>query len=120
MIDQDFLPIFLDEAIEILEHWESACLKLETESNAEVLGALFRVPITPKALQKRRPRRSTLAHSAEDLITQLKPADKKRLVKSFALLIRSLLRLGGASTFQPRCRDRGRDRRSTSPVNQRR
>ncbi len=42
MADSDFLPMFLDEALEILERWERDCLEIEKESTAELCNSLFR------------------------------------------------------------------------------
>ena len=41
-IDPDFLEVFLDEAQEILEDWESACLAAESDPSDQNLNSLFR------------------------------------------------------------------------------
>ncbi|MCX6119801.1 MAG: chemotaxis protein CheA [Proteobacteria bacterium] len=42
MIDAEFLAMFLDEATELLEQWESSCLKLEQNPKPEIINELFR------------------------------------------------------------------------------
>jgi two-component system, chemotaxis family, sensor kinase CheA len=74
MIDQDFLAIFLDEAVEILERWEASCLELEKQSSTETLNALFRSAHNIKGSSRSVGLEAfgAFVHKVEDLITKLK------------------------------------------------
>lgn len=72
MVDNEFLDIFLDEAREILERWESACIRLEKEAKPETISELFRAAhnIKGSALSVGLEAFGSLVHKAEDLITK--------------------------------------------------
>lgn len=74
MNDLEFLPIFLDEAQETLEAWESCCLNLENGYDIEVVNALFRSAHNIKGSSRSVGLEAygSLVHTAEDVITKLK------------------------------------------------
>ena len=74
MVDIDFLPIFLDEAFETLELWESACLRLESEVSDDLISELFRYAHNIKGSSRSVGLESfgRLVHTAEDFITKIK------------------------------------------------
>jgi two-component system chemotaxis sensor kinase CheA len=74
MVDEEFLHIFLDEAAETLERWESVCLKLESAPTPDLLNELFRYAHNIKGSSKSigLAEFGKLVHAAEDLITGLK------------------------------------------------
>jgi two-component system chemotaxis sensor kinase CheA len=89
MVDNDFLSTFLDEAQEILEHWESACLRLERTSTAEEdLKDLFRLAHNMKGSAKSvgLVGFARFVHRAEDLITQLQKGQLAIDAKTISIL----------------------------------
>lgn len=76
-IDLDFLMIFLDEAEEILGHWEQCCLKLEKSPTPADLNALFRAAHNLKGSSRSvgLEHLGKFIHVAEDLITRLQKGE---------------------------------------------
>jgi two-component system chemotaxis sensor kinase CheA len=74
MSAESFVHIFLEEAVEMLERWESACLRLERDVAPETLDELFRSAHNLKGSAKSVDMVSfgNVVHLAEDLITKLK------------------------------------------------
>ena len=70
----DFLGVFLDEAGDMLEEWESVCLTLEKTKQAEDFEALFRVAHNLKGSSRAVGLEEfpAFVHKVEDLITALK------------------------------------------------
>jgi two-component system chemotaxis sensor kinase CheA len=75
-VDLEFLTIFLDEAVEILQKWESSCLSLEKNKDLETINELFRSAHNLKGSSKSvgLDAFAQFVHAAEDLITRVKNA----------------------------------------------
>ena len=74
MNQSEFLPIFLEEASEILERWESTCLKLDKDASEENLNDLFRSAHNLKGSARSvgLSEFGKFVHTVEDLITNIK------------------------------------------------
>jgi two-component system chemotaxis sensor kinase CheA len=74
MNQSEFLPIFLEEAFEILERWESTCLKLDKDASEENLNDLFRSAHNLKGSARSvgLSEFGKFVHVVEDLITNMK------------------------------------------------
>lgn len=85
----DFLPIFLDEAVEILEQWEATCLALEKDPSQEVLDRLFRAAHNLKGSSRSvgLDEFGTLVHRTEDVITMLRERKNIPTAETVALLL---------------------------------
>jgi two-component system chemotaxis sensor kinase CheA len=89
MNQSEFLPIFLEEAFEILERWESTCLKLDKDASEENLNDLFRSAHNLKGSA-----RSVgllefgkCVHVVEDLITNIKAGESLITAEIVSLLL---------------------------------
>lgn len=78
-MEQEFFATFLDEAVEVLQRWESTCLELDSNPSTELLNDLFRSAHNLKGSA-----RSVglldfgnFVHKVEDLITKLKVGELK-------------------------------------------
>ncbi|NRA63377.1 MAG: chemotaxis protein CheA [Pseudobacteriovorax sp.] len=74
MNDVDFIGIFLDEAEDLLQTWESSCLEVEKELSAEAINELFRVAHNMKGSSASVGLNefSSFVHKIEDTITLFK------------------------------------------------
>lgn len=74
MVDQDFLPIFLDEAAETLAQWEAICLAMENVAQQDDVDALFRAAHNLKGSSRSVGLEafSEFVHVIEDTLTALK------------------------------------------------
>jgi len=74
MVDQDFLPTFLDEAVETLAAWEQICLSLESNPEESLVNALFRAAHNLKGSSRSVGLESfgQFVHLIEDTITDVK------------------------------------------------
>ena len=74
MIDRDFLPTFLDEAVETLATWEQLCLVLESSPDEAQVNALFRAAHNLKGSSRSigLEHFGAFVHLIEDTITDVK------------------------------------------------
>lgn len=78
MNDSEFISIFLEEAIEILEKWEFICLNLEKKPTPEGIKDLFRLAHNLKGSSRsvNLLEYGAFVHQIEDLITQIQSNSK--------------------------------------------
>ena len=74
MVDHDFLPTFLDEAVETLTAWEQICLSLESNPDESQVDALFRAAHNLKGSSRSVGLEAfgKFVHLIEDTITDVK------------------------------------------------
>jgi two-component system, chemotaxis family, sensor kinase CheA len=91
MIDAEFLAIFLDEASEILERWEKACLSLEKEPSADVINQIFRAAHNLKGSARSVGLEALgeFVHKIEDFITRLKNQEVQVNSETVGLILES-------------------------------
>lgn len=107
----EFLPTFLDEAVEILEQWEAACLALDKSPSSEVFDRLFRAAHNLKGSSKSvgLEKYGDFVHRTEDVINLLRSGNLVLSPKIVSLLLEvqtalskwtDLLRLNPNAVFE--------------------